>query len=322
MLCTAMWMRPALADPRVGRSSRVLMGTRVDITVEGRHADAAEPAMAAAWTEMQRLVDMMSRYRTDSLVHALQRAAGRQAVAVPPEMLRVLQMARDVSARSLGAFDITVGAFSGWDFDPAHPMIPNAAEIAREIPLVNYRDLLIDPGRGTAFLQRRGMRIDLGGIAKLPVLQAGMAALLRHHDLAGAMINGGGDVLVSGQLQGRDWRIGVRDPLAPGRLIGALALSDGVVASSGDYERAFVMAGRRYHHILDPRTGQPAAGPHGVTLVARGVEEINGLGAAIMVAGSRAGRRLLAPLRGVDALIVAGDGQTWMSDGMATRLRA
>ncbi|MGO4307180.1 FAD:protein FMN transferase [Cupriavidus sp. RAF12] len=200
-------------------------------------------------------------------------------------------------------------------------MIPNPVEIAREIPLVNYRDLLIDPGRGTAFLRRHGMRIDLGGIAKLPVLQAGMAALLRHHDLAGAMINGGGDVLVSGQLQGHDWRIGVRDPLAPGRLIGALALSEGVVASSGDYERAFVMAGRRYHHILDPRTGQPAAGPHGVTLVARGVEEINGLGAAIMVAGSRAGRRLLTPLRDVDALIVAGDGQTWMSDGMATRLR-
>lgn len=112
-------------------------------------------------------------------------------------------------------------------------------------------------------------------------------------------------MLVSGQLQGHDWRVGLRNPLAPDRLLGVVALSDGIVASSGDYERGFVRNGQRYHHILDPKTGLPTHGPHGVTLVARSVDDVNGLGAAIMVAGAEAGRRLLVPPAGVDALIIA-----------------
>ncbi|SCU98224.1 NosX [Cupriavidus necator] len=319
LLATGLWIRPALADPRVAQSSRTLMGTRVDITVQARLADTAAPAMAAAWAEMARLADLLSRYRAGSQVHALQLAAGVQPVKVAPEMLRVLGMANRMSRRSAGAFDITIGAFAGWDFDPAHPAMPDQAEIARELPLVNYRDVVVDARAETAYLCRRGMRIDLGGIAKLPVLQAGMD-VLRQHGLDGAMINGGGDVLVSGALHGRAWRIGVRDPLAPARLAGVIAMHDGVVAASGDYERCFMQAGRRYHHILDPGTGMPSAGPHGVTLVARGVDDINGLGAAIMVAGEAKGRHWLEALPGIDAMIVGPGGRRWLSAGMAARL--
>ncbi len=321
LLATSLFLRPALADPRVRQASRNLMGTRLDITVQARNGDVAEAAMAAASTEMARLSDLMSRYRVSSAVSALHLAAGLQPVAVASEMMQVLKAARQMSERSLGAFDITVGAFHEWNFDPAQPIIPDAAEIARELPLVNYRDLILDERSGSAYLRRRSMRIDLGGIAKLPILQAGMQVLKRH-GVTDAMINGGGDVLVSGQLQGRDWRVGLRDPRAPERLVGVLGLNEGFVASSGDYERCFVRNGRRYHHILDPKTGQPTVGPHGVALVSRKLDDINGLGAAIMVAGSKAGRRLLEPLKGVDALIVESDQRLWLSPGMAKRLNA
>lgn len=320
LLATALFLKPALAEPSVRQASRTLMGTRVDITVQGQRADESDMAMAAAFAEMTRLSDMMSRYRIDSEVSALHLAAGLQPVVMAPETMHALKMARHMSERSQGAFDITVGAFNGWNFDPAQAVIPDAAEIARELPLVNYRDLVLDEKSATAYLRRRGMRVDLGGIAKLPILQAGMAVLKRH-DINNAMINGGGDVLVNGQLQGRDWRVGLRDPRAPERILGVLALSEGFVAASGDYERSFLQNGRRYHHILNPRTGQPTHGPHGVTLVSRKLEDINGLGAAIMVAGASAGRRLLEPLRGVDTLIVGADQQLWLSPGMATRLR-
>lgn len=321
LLATALWLKPALADPKVRQASRHLMGTQVDITVQGASAGASDAAMAAAFAEMARLGDMMSRYRLGSAVSALHLAAGLQPVVLAPEMVAVLKMARHISERSQGAFDITVGAYKGWNFDPAHPAMPDAAEIASEMPLVNYRDLLLDEKAASAFLRRRGMRVDLGGIAKLPILQAGMDTLKRH-GIGNAMINGGGDVLVNGQLQGRDWRVGLRDPRAPGRILGVLALSEGFVAASGDYERSFMREGRRYHHILDPKTGQPTRGPHGVTLVSRRLEDINGLGAAIMVAGADAGRRLLAPLRGVDTLIVEAKQQLWLSPGMAARLQA
>ena len=320
LLATGLWLTPALADPQVRQASRTLMGTRVDITVQGTNAAASDAAMAAAFTEMARLADMMSRYRLTSAVSALHLAAGLQPVAVAPEMMRVLAMARHMSERSQGAFDITVGAFQGWRFDAAQTSIPSAADIARELPLVNYRDLVLDTQAGKAFLRRRGMRVDLGGIAKLPILQAGLDTL-RRQGIHNAMLNGGGDVLVQGQLQGRDWRVGLRDPRAPERILGVLALREGFVAASGDYERSFMHAGQRYHHILDPKTGQPTRGPHGVTLVSRNLEAINGLGAATMVAGADAGRGLLASLPGVDALIVEAHRPLWLSSGMAARLQ-
>ena len=321
LLATALFLKPALADPKVRQSSRTLMGTRVDITAQGSNADYTEAAMTAAFAEMARLSDLMSRYRPDSAVSALHLAAGLQPIAIVPEMMQALKMAHRMSERSRGAFDITVGAFDGWCFDPARPVIPAPAEIASELSLVNYRDMVLDQESATAYLRRRGMRVDLGGIAKLPILQSGMDVLKRH-GIGNAMVNGGGDVLVSGQLQGRDWRVGLRDPRAPERILGVLMLNNGFVAASGDYERSFVQGGQRYHHILDPKTGQPTHGPHGVTLVSRKLEDINGLGAAIMVAGAEAGRRLLAPLAGVDSLIVEADQRLWLSPGMAGRLRA
>ena len=320
LLATALYLKPALANPEVQQASRNLMGTRVDITVQAQQFDVSKRAMAAAFDEMQRLSDMMSRYHPTSVVNALHLAAGLRPIQVPAAMMGTLRMAAGMAQRSRGAFDITVGAYSEWSFDPAQANIPDAALLAREVPLVNFRDLLLDEASGTAYLRRRGMRIDLGGIAKLPILEAGMHVLKRH-GIANAMINGGGDVRVSGQLDGRDWRVGVRDPRAPEQLLGKLSLSEGFVAASGDYERYFMRDGRRYHHILDPKTGQPTTGPHGVVLVGRDLSAINGLGAAIMVAGADMGRSLLAPLAGVDALIVARNQGVWMSPGMAARLQ-
>jgi thiamine biosynthesis lipoprotein len=309
-----------LADPQVQRASRQLMGTQVDIVAQGDAASHAASAIDAAFAEMARLEQIMSRYRTDSVVTALGLSAGRQPLPVDPELFSTLQMAQKISASSNGAFDVTVGAYSGWDFDPAHEAIPSNAELEQEKNFVNYHDLVLDEKNRLAYLRRPGMKIDLGGIAKLPILQAGLRTLEQHgiHD---ALLNGGGDVLVKGQLQGRDWRVGIRDPRAPERLIGAVELSDGFVVSSGDYERCFMRNGKRYHHILDPKTGQPTHGPHGVALVARRMESVNGLGTAIMAGGATAGRRWLAQRPEVDALIVHADERLWLSTGMGRRLR-
>ncbi|WP_347321673.1 FAD:protein FMN transferase [Ralstonia pseudosolanacearum] len=320
LLAVGLFVRPTLADPAVQHASRRLLGTQVDIVAQGAMPGAAAPAIDAAFAEMARLERLMSRYRPDSQVSALARAAGRNPVPVAPELMAILKLATRLSARSGGAFDITVGAFSGWNFDPAQARIPSRAELVHEQRLVNYRDVVLDQARGRVYLRRPGMKLDLGGVAKLPILQAGLR-VLRRHGVRDAMINGGGDVLVSGQLQGHDWRVGLRNPLAPDRLLGVVALSDGIVASSGDYERGFVRNGQRYHHILDPKTGLPTHGPHGVTLVARSVDDVNGLGAAIMVAGAEAGRRLLVPPAGVDALIMGPGPRPWMSPGMALRLQ-
>jgi len=304
------------------RGAWALMGTRVDIVAEGPDAGLLRHAMDQAVAEMRRLEALMSRYQPRSAVSRINLAAGIVPVAVPPEVMAVLQSARRVSAQSHGAFDATVGALKSWDFRPGEgPSMPDARAIAREQRLVDARGLVLDAQAGTAFLARQGMALDLGGIAKLPILQAGLR-VLRSHGVENALVNGGGDVLAQGLWQGRAWRVGLRDPRAPERLLGTVSVAEaGVVASSGDYERYFFHQGQRQHHVLNPRTGRPSSGVHGVGLAARDVDDVNGLGAALMVQGMRAGPPLAGRMPGVAVLMAGQDGSVWQSPAMAAALQ-
>lgn len=320
LLACGLVVAPVQASSNVVHRSQVLMGTQVDLTLQG--ADTALLSVAAdqAYAEMTRLANLMSRYRSTSGLNAINLMAGIQPVPVEPELLQVLLMARHAAQASQGGFDATVGSLHGWNFSVEHPSIPTAQQIAAQRRLVDQeRGLVIDARASTAYLTQRGMRLDLGGIAKLPILQAGLARLERL-GVRNAMVNGGGDVLVVGQLNGRPWRVGLRDPRQPTRLLGMVSLSRGIVAASGDYERFVMHQGRRLHHILDPQTGYPTQGPHGVALISERLEDINGLGAAIMVAGSAGGRQRIDALPGVDGLIVNADNSLWLSAGMAKRL--
>ena len=298
--------------------ARLLMGTVVETVVMAKDAASARTGIDAAYNEMSRLSAMMNHYDAGSVVTAINESAGARSIRVPPELLEVLSMAQAVSGRTGGAFDVTVGALRGWRFRPGEERLPPAKEIAAQRALVDYRQLMIDARQSTAFLARSGMRIDLGGIAKLYIVRAGLRMLARH-GIERAMINAGGDVGATGG-PGAPWRVGIRDPRDRERLLGVIELASGFVVSSGDYERFFVKDGRRYHHILDPRTGYPAEGPHGVTLVGGALEAANGLSVAIMVLGTVAGQRLIADTPGLDGLIVDRDGSLWLSSGMRARL--
>lgn len=305
------------------RSARALMGTRVDMAVAapGAKSQQFDFAMDAAWNEMERLARMMTRYDATSVVSVVNRAAGRHAVVVPREMMVVLRTAQSLSSQTHGAFDVTVGALRAWEFG-ADARLPEPALIEAERRLVGYGGLVLDVKAGTAQLTRPGMALDLGGIAKLPILSAGMRTL-HAHGVENALINGGGDVLVAGNHQGKPWRVGLRDPLAPERMLGVLALEGGaIVASSGDYERFFMAQGERQHHILDPATGRPTRGPHGISLLARDVSSVNGLGAAMMVLGGEPARSLVLKDTSVQALMVNHDGSVWQTPGMARLLKA
>lgn len=320
LLACGLVTAPVLAKADIYQCARTLMGTRVDLTLQGPDAAALPGAADAAFAEMTRLADMMSRYRSTSVLSAINQLAGLRPVPAPAELMQVLLAARQMAQTSNGAFDTTVGSLRDWNFDPNAPSIPTAHQITEQLRLVDQRHgLVLDPRAGTAYLTKRGMRLDLGGIAKHPILQAGLRQLQRH-GVANAMLNGGGDVLVMGQLNGRPWRIGLRDPRQPDQLLGVVSLNEGMVAASGDYERFVMHEGKRLHHILDPKTGYPTQGPHGVTLISRQPEAVNGLGTAIMVAGAAAGRACLAQTPLVDALIVDSDGSLWRSPGMAQRL--
>lgn len=303
------------------RTSQQLMGTQVDIVAEGPDSNHLSHAIDSAYTQMHRLEALMSRYNPRSIVSRINLAAGIASVKVPTEVMDVLQEAQRISTLSGGAFDATVGGLKVWDFGSGVQGMPRAGEIARQLAYVDAHALVLNPKAGTAFLARQGMALDLGGIAKLPILEAGMRTL-QAQGVEHAMINGGGDVLVQGMLQGRPWRVGLRDPRSPAKLLGVVQVSGAaVVASSGDYERYFFHQGQRFHHILSPRTGLPTLGVHGVSLIARNVAEVNGLGAAMMVLGAQAGRQLAEGLPQVATLMAGQNGQIWQSAAMKKQLQ-
>ena len=303
------------AELRQYADTRPLMGTLVSMTVEGPRRDVLEQGVNDAYREMSRLSDMMNHYNPDSVVSAINREAGAQPVKVPRELMKVLAMARRVSERSEGAFDITVGSLKVWRFNPEDPAMPSPDEIRHALPLVNFRHVMLNEKNRTVLLKQHGMRIDLGGIAKLYILDAGMQ-MLKQRGITHAMINGGGDVAVMGSHQGRPWRIGIRHPRRGDVLLGTVELMQGWVVTSGDYERYFFRDGKRYHHILDPRTGYPTEGPQQVTLVATDFARVNGYSLAIMVRGTAWGHDLIAQTRGLSGLIVDHAGQLWSSPGM------
>lgn len=318
------WHPRALAAPAPFTQRRTLMGTALGLVV----ADGTQPGLAEAaelaFGEMARLAAQMSRHDPASALSRLNRAAGRDEVALPPELLAVLATGQQLHERTGGAFDMRVGRLT-WGA---------GGTPAGEVPTANtvrtVRAALAQPGgvalrAGHARLASPWLQLDLGGVAKLPILEAGLR-VMTGLGVRGVLVDGGGDVLASARPDGQPWRIGLRDPLAPERLLGVLALRDGVVASSGDYERFVWREGERYHHVLDPRTGRPTGGVHGVTLVAEGlaggVARVNGLGTAAMVAGPQRGPELLQDLGVRQALLVAADGRRWVAPALARELQA
>jgi len=319
LLLPALWPLPLVARTEAHHSRRLLMGTWVDLSV----ADSAQPgldqAVQDAFDTMGRLAGEMSRFAPDSRLAELNRQAGRRPVVMPAGMLSLLHVAQRLNTTTAGAFDITVGRLTAGPGGLAEHEIPDDNTVNRALIHIKSSHLKLDTSRQTAYIDDPLTQLDLGGIAKLPILEAGLNVLARR-SITGAMLNGGGDVLCSARADGQPWRIGLRNPAQPDRLLAVLPLRAGAVASSGDYERYVPHQGLRYHHIIDPATGRPSRGVHGVSLVAAQVAQVNGLGTAAMVAGMAQGAALLQQAGVRRALMMGSDGQLWVSSALAQAL--
>jgi thiamine biosynthesis lipoprotein len=193
-------------------------------------------------------------------------------------------------------------------------------EVRRRLPLIDYRALETDEHAGTARLAHAGMRAHLGGIGKGYAIDKGIAILRRagFHDF---MIQSGGDLYAAGTKDGKPWRIGVQDPRGPaGQMFAFVDLSDSTFSTSGDYERFFMKDGRRYHHIIDPKTGMPAQGCRSVTILAPNATLADGLSTGVFLLGPVEGMALVNRVAGVDALIVSSRNEVLVTPRLKSRL--
>jgi thiamine biosynthesis lipoprotein len=301
------------------------MGSTLTLTAWTRQdkESAAKAAFDEVFDEFARLETHMSTWIPESDVSRINRAAGAEAVPVSAEVREVLATARQVSEWTGGKFDVTFGALSGlWKFDHDQDnQIPDMDVVRGRLPLIDYRAIRVNDAAGTVFLARKGLSIHLGGIGKGYALDRA-AGILRRRGVRDFMVQSGGDIYVSGVKDGRPWRLGIQDPRgAANRSFAELDLSDGTFSTSGDYERAFLKDGRRYHHILDASTGEPARGTRSVTIVANRAVLADALSTGVFLLGPDAGMTLIERLPDVDGVIVSDRNEVLISSGLRDKVR-
>ena len=292
------------------RKSKILMDTLVTITVVSSSKDSAEKAIDTAFSEIEKLEKLFDFFSPDSEISLINKNAGISEVKVSQDTLDILDKALYVSEKTEGAFDATIGAvITLYDF--YKKVNPEDSSIKKNLSLVNYRYLTIDRNKSTAFLKKRGMYIDLGGISKGYAADNAVETLKRNRIHSG-LVSVAGDIKAFGlKPDGKPWKIGIRNPRAKGQeddIMATIELTDMAISTSGDYERSFINDGKRYHHLLNPRTGYPAEGCQSVSIITKEGAFTDAFATGIFILGPEEGIKTLEKM-GFDGVIVDSQGK-------------
>jgi thiamine biosynthesis lipoprotein len=301
------------------RQTEFLMDTIVCIKYYNR---SQEKAVKEAFAEIARIEGLMSAHIEQSDISRINNAAGKPVV-VSPETFFVIQESLRYSQISAGAFDITVGPLiSLWDIMDENLGIPTAAEIKKAVELVNYQAVELDPENSTVTLRLPGMMLDLGAVAKGYAIDQARGVLAKHKVKA-ALIEAGGDIYAVGiRPDGQEYRIGLRHPREPQKMMALVSANNTSIVTSGDYLRYFIRNGVRYHHIIDPATGEPAsAGIISATVIGPNAMLGDILATTLFVAGTEKGLKLIESVPGFEAVVVTEDLEVEYSSGLADVLQ-
>jgi thiamine biosynthesis lipoprotein len=266
------------------RRGQPLLGTFVTITAHGPDRADLHQAISAAFAEIRRVDELLSVHRADSEISRLNAAAGQGPVEVSPELHAALASARKISEKTAGAFDVTIGPIAQlWGFIWKEYRLPTDAELERVLPLVGDQNLALHPNQ-TVSLLKPGMLLDFGGLGKGIAVDRAIETL-RARGVRTAMVKAGGDLRVIGLPPGQEhWEVQLEDPAKEGRR-NLIYLTTGALSTSGSYENYFEVEGRRYSHIIDPRTGLPVQGVASCTVLAPTCAESDALATAFFVLG-------------------------------------
>lgn len=275
---------------------------------------ARQRALSASEAVFERLLQVEEKFNPRNPKSPLFAFNQRGEPIRDPEILGVIEKARQVFSLSDGAFDVTVYAVSElWGVNTDHAQVPQDAILSGALQRVGMQHLLLRDGVLTA--DQEGIKIDLGGIAKGYALECA-ASVLRERGFDSAVIDIGGDVYALGKRgKKKFWKIGLRDPKSRG-LLGYVEAQDLAVMGSGDYERFFEKDGEKYHHIFDPSTGQPARGARGVTVIYADPVLADAWATAFFVMGAQKGLQTAKRISGLEALIISDEESPIMTPGL------
>lgn len=286
-----------------------LMGSRFDITIVAEDSLTAERYIDTVIAEVTRIENLISDWKPDSQVSAVNANAGIRPVQVDQEVYALTERALELSEMTDGAFDISFAAMERvWKFDGSMTEVPTPAAVKKSVENVGYQHIVLDPGHTTIFLKRKGMKIGFGATGKGYAADRCRDVMIAKGVQAG-IINASGDMATWGKRpDGSDWKIGITNPMKEDTIFAVVPLVQSAVTTSGSYEQFVTLNGKRYSHIINPVTGYPATGLSSVTVFGHSAEIANGFSTAIMVLGKDKGMELMKNHPDYSCIVITDEG--------------
>ena len=291
-----------------------LMDTEVEIILP----QGGEEDFTAAFNEIRRIEKLMDVHNPESEISRINRLGSKETIKISKELFEVLKEALKYSRLTSGAFDVSICPLSHlWGEKGKLKEVPEVEEIEKILPLVNYRNIILDERNQTVEFEREGMAIDLGGVTKGYALDCAII-VLEKRGVKEALINAGGDIKVIGK---KDWKIGLQHPRKENEVLAVIKLKNRAIATSGDYQRYFIKEGKRYHHIVNPKTGYPAIECMSVTIIGSSAIQTDILATGVFILGSEKGMELIRLVEDVEGIIIDAQGKTLLSPGLKGSLQ-
>ena len=281
------------------------MGSRFDVTVVANDSIEGNKYIDTAVAEITRIEQLISSWDANSQTSEINRNAGIKPVTVDAELFQLIERAIGISKLTDGAFDISYASMDRiWQFDGSMTAMPSEEEIKASVSKVGFQNIILDKAKSTVFMKLEGMRIGFGAIGK------GYAAdkakdLLISKGVPSGIINASGDMNTWGeQPNGKKWKIAITNPMDKNKVFALLPITNGAVVTSGNYEKFVNFNGKRYTHIIDPRTGYPSSGIISVTVFAPKAELADALATSVFVMGKEAGLDRINQLPKIECIII------------------
>lgn len=291
-----------------------LMGSRFEITVVAR--DSAEGAryIDLAINEISRIEDLISSWDLNSQTSAINQNAGVKPIKVNEELFDLIERSIGISKLTDGAFDISYASMDKiWRFDGSMDKMPSELEIQKSVSKVGFKNIVLDKEHHSVYLNEQGMKIGFGAIGKGYAADQAKALLIQQGVKSG-IINASGDMNTWGeQPNGHPWQVAITNPLDKNKAFALLPITNGAVVTSGNYEKSVNFNGKRYTHIIDPRTGYPSTGVISVTVFAAKAELADALATSIFVMGKDVGLNRINQLPNIECVIIDDKGNIFSS---------
>lgn len=281
------------------------MGSGFDITVVAKDSVTANEHIDTAIAEITRIEKLISSWDKNSQTSEINRNAGITPVKVDPELFGLINNALGISKLTDGAFDISYASMDRiWKFDGSMKVMPSEEEIAASVSKVGFQHIVLDKEKSTIFLKFEGMKIGFGAIGKGYAADRAKSLLIKK-GVSSGIINASGDMNTWGkQPNGSEWKVAITNPLDKNKVFALLPITNGAVVTSGNYEKYVNFNGKRYSHIIDPRTGYPSSGIISVTVFAPKAELADALATSVFVMGIEAGLDRINQLPKVECIII------------------